>query len=166
MLQVQEAIRLTAPWAALYNNHPLVQSGVVFAHISGLMVGGGAAVAADRAALRARHADPDGQRRHVEQLRLVHRTVLAALAVVVVSGVLLFAADIETFVASPVFWVKMVLVALLAVNGWVLTRTGQKLETTGVAATAGWRRLTTTSVLSLCLWFLIILIGAVLVSVG
>ena len=46
MLQVQEAIRLTAPWAALYNNHPLVQSGVVFAHISGLMVGGGAAVAA------------------------------------------------------------------------------------------------------------------------
>ena len=68
--------------------------------------------------------------------------------------------------ASPVFWVKMVLVALLAVNGWVLTRTGQKLETTGVAATAGWRRLTTTSVLSLCLWFLIILIGAVLVSVG
>lgn len=166
MLQVQEAIRLTAPWAALYNNHPLVQSGVVFAHISGLMVGGGAAVAADRAALRARHADADGQRRHVEHLRLVHRTVLAALAVVVVSGVLLFAADIETFVASPVFWVKMVLVALLAVNGWVLTRTGQKLETTGVAATAGWRRLTTTSVLSLCLWFLIILIGAVLVSVG
>ncbi len=166
MMQVQEAIRLTAPWAALYNNHPLLQSTVVFSHISALMVGGGAAVAADRAALRARREGPDGRRRHLEQLKVVHRTVLGALVVVVLSGVLLFAADVETFVASPIFWVKMALVGALAFNGWLIMRTGRTLEEKGIAWEPGWKRLGVTSVLSLSLWLVIILAGAVLVSVG
>lgn len=166
MIQVQAAIRVAAPWAALYNDHPLVQSAVLFAHLSGVMVGGGAAVAADRAALRARRSDEAARQHYLSHLRLVHRTVLGALAVIVLSGVLQFAADIETFVASPIFWVKMALVLLLATNGWFLMSTGRKVEGGALAAERGWNRLVAISVLSLSLWLLIILAGAVLVSLG
>ncbi len=166
MIQVQEAARLVAPWASIYNDHPLVQSVVLFAHLSGVMVGGGAAIAADRAAIRARRDGPERRLRHIEDLRHVHRTVLAALSLMLVSGLLLFAADIKSFVASPIFWVKMSLVALLTVNGWVLTRTGRHLENASSDPASGWRRMMRTSVLSASLWFLIVLAGSILVSVG
>jgi uncharacterized membrane protein len=166
LMQVQSAIRLAAPWAALYNDHPLVQGAVLFAHLSGIMVGGGAAVTADREALRVRRADEEARQHYLRHLRLVHRAVLGALAVILVSGVLQVAADIETFVVSPIFWVKMALVFLLALNGWFLIRTGRKVEEGQVAAERGWNRLVAISVLSLSLWLLIILAGAVLVSVG
>jgi uncharacterized membrane protein len=165
-LQVQEAARLVAPWADLYSNHPIVQSAVVFAHLSGLMVGGGAAFAADRAALRARRADAAGRLKHLEQLRGVHSTVLVSLTVVVISGVLLFTADLETFVASPVFWVKMALVLALAINGFVIMRTGRSLQQPDAPADKGWKRLATTSVMSLGLWLVIVLAGAILVNIG
>jgi hypothetical protein len=166
MLQVDEAIRIAGPWAELYNNHPLVQSGVVFAHLSGLMVGGGAAVAADRTALRVYRGDDLVRWRHLLQLRRVHRTVLAALFIVVVSGVLLFAADVETFLTSPVFWVKTGLVFLLALNGLLILRTGKRLERSDANWERGWKRLAVASVVSVSLWLLIILAGAVLVSAG
>jgi len=41
----------------------------------------------------------------------------------VVTGVLLAAADVETFLPSVIFWVKLGLVALLVINGGVLTLT-------------------------------------------
>jgi len=166
MIQVQAAIRVAAPWAALYNDHPLVQSAVLFAHLSGITVGGGAAVAADRAALRARRSDAEARQNYLGHLRLVHRTVLGALAVIVLSGVLQFAADIKTFVASPIFWVKMAMVLLLAMNGRFLISTGRKLEEGNIAAERGWKRLAAISVFSLSFWLLIILAGSMLVSFG
>jgi len=166
MFQVTEVARVAKAWAEIYNDHPLVQSGVVFAHLSGLMVGGGAAVAADRGALRARRADEATRRSHLNHLRFVHRTVLVALSVVVASGVLLFASDVETFLISPIYWTKTALVVLLAVNGWFLMRTGNRLDQGELAPEPGWHRLAITSVVSLSLWFLVILAGTVLVSFG
>jgi hypothetical protein len=166
LFQVQDVVRLAAPWADLYSNHPVVQSAVVFGHISGLMVGGGAAFAADRSALKARRADAAERRKHLEQLRGVHTTVLVSLVIVVTSGVLLFAADLETFVASPVFWIKMVLVLALAINGYVIMRTGRRLQQPDAPTEKGWKRLATTSMLSLVLWLVVVLTGAILVNAG
>jgi hypothetical protein len=166
MVSVNTLVQAAEPWASLYSNHPVIQSAVVFAHLTGLMVGGGAAVAADRAALRVRKASVDIRQAHLLQLRQVHRTVLVALAVVVVSGILLFAADLETFIASPLYWIKTGLVFLLGLNGWILMRTGRILETGQTSWQRGWSRLTATSIISLCLWVLTVLAGALLVNLA
>lgn len=166
MVSVNNLVQAAAPWASLYSNHPVVQSAVIFAHLTGLMVGGGAAVAADRAALRVRKASVEVRRAHLLQLRQVHRTVLVALTVVVLSGILLFAADLETFIASPLYWIKTGLVLLLGLNGWILMRTGQKLEAGKTTWQRGWSRLAATSVISLCLWVLTVLAGALLVNLA
>jgi len=38
-------------WARLYNDHKAVSDAVTFAHLAAIMVGGGVAIASDRAAL-------------------------------------------------------------------------------------------------------------------
>ena len=159
-------VRLAAPWADLYSNHPLIQSTVVFAHLAGQMVGGGAAIATDRAAVRAHRADETTRRHHLHRLHQVHRTVLVSLALVVASGILLLASDLETFLVSPIYWLKMGTVLLLALNGWALTRTGNRLEGATIDWSRGWSRMRTTSMISLALWLLIAFAGVLLVNLG
>ena len=48
-----------APWQATYSNSKAVSNAVTFAHLAGLLFGGGFAAAADRASLRAVRATPD-----------------------------------------------------------------------------------------------------------
>ena len=43
--------------------------------------------------------------------------VIAGLAMLFATGLLLFAADVDTFLPSRMFWIKMGLVALLLANG-------------------------------------------------
>jgi hypothetical protein len=162
----QSVVALAAPWATLYSNHPLIQSGVVFAHLSGLLVGGGAAIASDRAALRASHATPDARRSYLTQLHSVHRTVLAGLAVACLSGILLFTSDIKTFATSPMFWTKVGLVGLLLTNGWFLLRAERGLNRKGIEWEPGWKRLKTAAIMSLSLWLLVVLAGSILLNVG
>jgi uncharacterized membrane protein len=89
--------------------------------------------------------------------------VLTGLAVAVLSGLLLFAADWDTYLYSKVFWIKMILVALLIANGVMLTRAER-------AATANrpqaWSRLRRGAISSLILWSLTTLAGAALPNVG
>ncbi|MDP9349822.1 MAG: hypothetical protein M3P24_11895, partial [Gemmatimonadota bacterium] len=61
-------LRLAGPWASLYNDSPPLQTVVLFAHLAGMLVGGGFALAADRATLRAAHADAAEQERHLAEL--------------------------------------------------------------------------------------------------
>lgn len=159
-------VRLAAPWADFYSNHPLVQSTVVFAHLAGQMVGGGAAIATDRAAVRAYRADDTSRQHHLHRLHQVHRTVLVSLVLVVASGLLLLASDLETFLVSPIYWLKMGTVLLLAINGWVLTRTGHRLEGATIDWGRGWARMRTTSLISLVLWLVIVFAGVLLVNLG
>jgi len=49
--------------------------------------------------------------------------VLVGLAALFVSGVLMAAADLDTFLPSPVFWLKLALATCLLINGAVLMRT-------------------------------------------
>src|SRR5215831_11146354 len=101
-------------WAALYSGSAVLRTLVSFVHVAGLVGGGGAAISADRATLRAtRHGLAVAR----EQIDQTHRVVIVGLAAVIVSGVLLFAADVDTYAPSKLFWLKMVMVAALMING-------------------------------------------------
>lgn len=149
-------------WSSLYSNSAVLRTAVGFAHIAGLVAGGGAAIVADRAVLGPSIDDEGLRRRRAAETHRTHRVVIGGLALVVASGVLLFAADYEVFLRSPVFWLKMGLVGLLLVNGLVLTQAGRGVER-GLAG--AWRRLRVTAACSLALWFLITLLGAALPNV-
>jgi uncharacterized membrane protein len=89
--------------------------------------------------------------------------VLAGLAAVMASGVLLLGADFDTYVHSKVFWIKMGLVAMLLLNGAVLARLG---AVTATVDDVRWKRLAYVSAFSLALWLLTTLTGAALPNVG
>lgn len=99
-------------------------------------------------------------------MRSIHRPVLISLVLLFLSGVLLFAADVETFATSWIFWTKMGLIALLLANGAVLERTESRLRTRSEdgAQARRWRRLRWASVLSITLWLLTAVAGEVLVN--
>ena len=92
--------------------------------------------------------------------------VLASLALSFVSGIALFAADIETFFGSWIFWLKMALIALLLANGAVMNRAERTLRVHGADADAAWRRLRTVAITSLALWLTITLAGMALLNLS
>ena len=155
--------RLAEPWNSLYSDSKVVSSAVVFLHLLPLLVAGGAALAADRATLRAARGTTDDRARQLGELARVHAVVLGGLALSFVSGVLLFLSDVDEYLGSPVFWVKLGFVGLLLLNGFMMTRT-EKALASGGDETALWARLRTISVLSLILWTTTTLVGVVLMS--
>src|SRR6202000_2140743 len=97
-------------------------------HIMALVIGGGLAIAADRLTLRVSPGDSVARRLQLREVRSVHGIVLVHVILLFVTGVLLAAADVETFLTSWIFWLKIALVALLVVNGAALTRIETKLS--------------------------------------
>jgi hypothetical protein len=84
-----------------------------------------------------------------------------------VSGVALAAADVETFAASPIFWLKLGVVALLLLNGAVLARTERtlrRMEPDEPGRARLWHRLRLATYLSVGLWTGTVVIGTVLVN--
>jgi uncharacterized membrane-anchored protein len=166
-------IHALAPWQSAYSDSKVISTGITTTHLAALFFGGGLAIAADRSTLRI-NATHDGERAHqLRELRAVHRPVLIALAVLFATGVLIAAADLETYFASPVFWVKLGLVALLVANGAVLARTESRLRalaSTGEAEPSRldtlWRRLRVSAIASLALWTATLVAGALLVNAG
>ncbi len=168
-------IHLLAPWQSLMSDSTAVSTSVTTVHLMSLLFGGGFAVAADRATLRTRLGDGGAAHRQLRHLEAVHRPVLIALAVLVLSGVALAAADLDSFIASPVFYVKLGLVGLLVINGAVLRRTERSLlrldpntiddgrRTRGERL---WRRLRRASWCSLVLWAGAVAAGAALTNVA
>jgi dipeptide/tripeptide permease len=149
------ATHLVARWAQLYSDDRAVSSVVTYLHLAGVLLGGGVAVAADRATIAADRTDG------AAVAWPVHRWVVAGLVVIVVSGVLMMLSDLHTYVTSPVFWTKMGLTLLLLGNGYVRLQ-AETAVSRGVAA--AWRRLRSTSIASLVLWFAILLAGTILGS--
>lgn len=162
MTAVQELTQITQPWASIFNNSRALSSGVMFAHLSGLVLGGGGAVAADRASLRAVRASESQRQSHLSELGLVHRVVLWGLSVTFLSGLMLAAADVETYATLPSFWIKMGLIGLLLANGLFMQHAERVLS----AGTPAWRRLHVTAVVSLVLWFAVLLASTFLTSAG
>ncbi len=156
-------MRAVADWTSIFANHAAVRTSVTFIHIAGLIGGGGCAIAADRATLIAARQSVEARDLQLGMLRTTHRVVLFGLALVIGSGVLLFASDVDTFLHSSLFWVKMTLVALLFVNGGVLLEAERRAATGNERA---WLALRATAVASLALWFLTTLAGSALPNIG
>jgi uncharacterized membrane protein len=150
-------------WTSFYSNHAAIRTLIGFVHIGGLVLGGGCAIAADRMTLRAAKRSAAERSYQLDALRNTHRIVLVSLAAVAVSGLLLFAADSETFLYSRFFWMKMGLVVALMANGYLLTRAERQAETD---AMRGWKWLKVTSTVSVALWMLTTLAGAALPNIG
>ena len=151
--------QILARWAHLYGHTP-VSATVTYLHLVGILVGGGLAVAADRASLRLSPATPDWSA-ELARLASVHRWVVAGLALIFASGLLMMFAELGSFATSVVFWTKMGLIALLLGNGYIRMRAETALLQ-GLAA--GWSRFRRTSVASLVLWLAILLAGTLLHS--
>ena len=146
-----------AAWSSIYSGSPLLRTLVAFVHVAGLVGGGGAAVAADRATLKATSRGRAITRAQIDAIHNTHRIVIAGLAAVIGSGVLLFAADVSTYAPSKLFWTKMVMVGALMINGALLVRVGRDVRGPGEDTR---RMMRVTAAVSLALWFLTTLAGA------
>jgi len=145
-------------WTELYSNSAALRSVILFAHIGGIVIGGGSAIATDRLTLLAAPND-------AHQLRIIggiHKLVVTAIAFIALSGLLMLAADLDTFLVSKVFWTKMFFVVLLLLNGFRLLKAEQAARG---GAPNGWARLRSASLVSLVLWLVIAFFGSVLPNV-
>jgi hypothetical protein len=160
------------PWRQLYAHSPLLSTLILFGHLGGLFAAGGLTVAADRATLRLDPSDAADRRRHLTDLARLQRPVWLAFLVALVSGALLFLADVEAFAVSPIFWTKMALVATLVANGIFTARLDAALrreEDEAMRAEAcvragRWQRRRAGATLSAVLWFGLVLVGTALAS--
>jgi uncharacterized membrane protein len=157
-------VNLLKPWNEFYSHSKAAATIVIFLHVGGLLLAGGLAIAADRGTLRALRIAAGERRHYVRELGAVHRWVITGLTVVVLSGVLLLTADIETFFGSWIFWVKMALVTVLLVNGYRMTRTEAALRHGAAEDSTQWNRLHSVAVTSLALWFVIAALGVALAN--
>ncbi|MEP6989965.1 MAG: hypothetical protein ABJA80_03475 [bacterium] len=154
-------VALADPWAKLYSHSKVVSAGVTFLLLAPLLFAGGAAFMADRATIRVSRAGAMERSRQLQEIAGTHALVVSGLALSLVSGVAMFLSDVETFLPSIYFWVKMSLVALLLVNGFVMTRVEKRLAVSGDDLVS-WARLRTIAILSAVLWLATTLAGVVL----
>jgi hypothetical protein len=148
---------LVAWWATFYSGSAIMRTLVSFVHLAGLVGGGGAAISADRATLKATRRGLAVRREQIDAIHHTHRAVVLGLAAVIISGVLLFAGDVSTYAPSRLFWLKMMMVTVLMINGAFLVRVGHgaQMPDERTRQTMRW-----TAGLSLALWFLTTLVGA------
>lgn len=159
---IQAAEGAARPWAELYADSSLVKAVVVFLHLGGMLAAGGFALAADRATLRLGRLTEDQRLVFIRELGELHRPVLIGLGVVMATGAAMLLADLETLLASWVFWVKMGAFALLLLNG--LTLRGAERRCGGGDGGPAWRSLRRAALRSAGLWFVVLFLGSMLAS--
>lgn len=143
-------------WSALYGDHQAVSVALRYLHLAGIVVGGGTAIATDLGALRDGKGREDARRAALAQTAAAHRVVVAALALVVATGGLMAASDLDTFLSSRAYWLKMGLFALLLLNGGALLVSERAA---GAGRPAGWPALRAASAASLTLWLAVLFAG-------
>jgi hypothetical protein len=156
---VAEIHTLAESWSALYSSSATLRSLLAFVHIGGLVLAGGAAVSADVGTLRALRSGGQTLLFEIERLHAAHRLVIVSLTLVVASGILLMLADLDAYLQSTAFWIKMILVVALLGNGGLLIRAGRQTPAFGARERL---RLRAVSIASLALWFGTTLLGAIL----
>jgi MFS family permease len=158
---------LAEPWQMLYAHSTIVATLVLFGHVAGLLVAGALTFSTEAGALRLDPADDGERRRYLRAASPARRAIALALTVAMVSGFLLFLADLEAFAVSPVFWTKMLLVVLLLVNAVVASRLDARLlGANGVIVEHDglWRRRRASAWATAALWFALVLAGSALAS--
>src|SRR5690348_8377468 len=121
-------VNLLKPWSDFYGHSKLAATIVVSLHVGGLLLGGGLAIAADRATVRSMRVTPEARALSLQELATTHRWVLTGLTLVILSGLALLASDFETFWGSWLYWTKMALFVVLLVNGYGMTRAERSLR--------------------------------------
>ncbi len=164
MLVPDALVHALKPWSDFYSHSKMAATVVTFCHVAGLLLAGGLAIAADRGSLRALRLAAGERSHYMRELGSVHRWVLTGLTVVVLSGIALLTADIETFFGSWIFWTKMALVALLLLNGLRMTRAEDAIRRDASAESPHWQSLHRAAVTSLGLWFVIAAFGVALAN--
>jgi hypothetical protein len=164
MTIVETLVDALKPWADFYGHNKSVQAGMEFAHVGALLVGGGFAIASDRAALRAMKADLEHKKHVLSEFTSVHKPVLIALSISVISGAVMLASDAGTFLVSPVYWTKMALVILLLINGYLIKRADEKLNADPSPGNVAWKHFKFSSIASITLWLSITLAGIILLN--
>lgn len=144
-------------WSSLYSNHTNLSNGIVFLHLAGLIVGGGAAVTTDRQILKAWRAGGERRRAVLDDVSAVHAFVIGGIVLMIVTGALMMLADWDTFLASRLFWVKMAGVSILIVNGAVLGWAERLARQS--SGRRGWPVLATVSTISLVMWITVLGLG-------
>jgi hypothetical protein len=158
-----EILHLAQSWSDYYDDHNLVSVTILFGHIAGLLLAGGAALAADRFIPAAARGDDALREVCLARLPGVHRTVAFGLALLVVSGALMTFSDLQAFLASGVFYLKGAFFLLLILNGFVLLG-GERLARLDDGA-RGWQRLRASAVASSFLWLATAFVGVMLTKV-
>jgi hypothetical protein len=164
MAIVETLVTALKPWADFYGHTKALQSGVEFLHVGALLVGGGFALASDRAALRSLKAGIEQQRHVLRDFSTIHTPVIIALSVSVTSGLVLLSTDIGTFLVSPVYWTKMTLVVLLLANGYLVKRTEEQLNADPSPGNRAWPRFKAGAIASITLWLSTTLAGVILLN--
>jgi hypothetical protein len=155
-MAIPTALQLAArTWSSYYGNHQAVSISIKALHLAGTMVGGGAAIALDRQVLRALRQPPGERHLVLAQLQGAHRVVVPAFVLILLTGVLMAGADLETFMGSTLFWAKAALTGVLALNGLALVAVESSARSTPTA----WGRVAAAATISLALWFVILYLG-------
>jgi hypothetical protein len=147
------------PWSTMYGDSTALSVGLTYAHLGAMMVGGGLAIAADRTVLKAGMVtEVEARRTLAASVGDVHRPVVLALLVSLVSGALQLAADLEALAGNRIMWVKIGLLAALAVNGLLMLRDERGLRAAPEAMK--WlSALRVRAMVSVVLWLAIVLAG-------
>jgi hypothetical protein len=161
---IQTLAEAVKPWADFYAKSKPTALGVTYLHIAGVMIGGGFAMASDRAALRVSKGSTEDRAFILREFTFVHRPVIIALTVVVSSGAAMLLADVATFLGNPVYYVKMGMFATLLVNGLLMQRNEKRLAADPSAGNAAWGSFRGNAIASLVLWLSIALAGVLLTS--
>lgn len=168
LLTLQAIEHLFEPWKQIYSDSVALSTGVTAIHLLAMLFGGGLAIAADRTTLLLKGENIEQRRQHLIDVNALHRPVLIALTISFITGVAMLTSDLKTFIASPALWVKLVLVALLLVNGVLLqsTETALRRSTDGGISARLWSRLRFNAISSLVLWSATLVAGITLVNVA
>jgi len=159
-------VQLLKPWADYYSHSKGATTVVEALHIGGVLFAGGVGISIDRGTFRAMRFPATERSHHMAELAAAHRWVLTGLTIVVLSGLLLLASDIETFFGSWMFWTKMTLVVLLLANGFWMTRIERDLQVDPSEVSPAWRRLHRVAGFSFALWFTVAVFGVALVNLA
>jgi hypothetical protein len=161
ILVPQFLVSAVQPWADLYADSSAIATSVEFLHLAGLLVAGGFAMAFDRAALRVSSGSVAQRTSFLAELGAVHAPVLAGLSVVTISGFALLFADVEVLLPSTLFWMKMVALLALLLNGIGIRRFGDRLRRDALNVTS-WKALRRGARFSMTLWVLLVFLGVLL----
>jgi hypothetical protein len=160
--------RWTEPWRQTFNSSVVISTGVLYAHVTSLVCAGGLSLSADRASLLPGARGDAAGEHEARALSANRRLVQRALAVVVLSGLLLFLSDVETFVGLRRFWLKMGLIVLMITNSLLAQRCERRRRSVGPLTAQGKpearSRHRVHAGVSMALWLLTLLAGTALVS--